>query len=99
MEQRKASNTAVLTATLRAAHQLIDDDPRIVDDPIAVGLLEDASREHITARRAALLSPALMVPRAAVLLRSRYTEDLLAQAVEHGVGQFVILAQLGRLER
>lgn len=86
-----ASDTAVLTATLRAAHQLIDDDPRIVDDPIAVGLVEDASCEHIRARRAALFSPALMVPRAAVLLRSRYAEDLLAQAVERGVGQFVIL--------
>jgi O-methyltransferase involved in polyketide biosynthesis len=38
MEQREASDTAALTAMLRAVHQVIDDEPRIVDDPIAVGL-------------------------------------------------------------
>ena len=32
-----------------------------------------------------------MVPRAAVVLRGRYAEDLLAQAVERGTTQFVIL--------
>lgn len=91
MESRKASDTAAFTAMLRAAHQLIDDEPRIVDDPIAVRLVEDATPERIAARRAALLSPGLRVPRAAVVLCSRYPEDLLAQAVERGVGQFVIL--------
>jgi methyltransferase (TIGR00027 family) len=91
MEPRKVSNTAALTAMLRAAHQLIDDEPRIVEDPIAVRLVDDAAREHIRAQRAALFSPALLVPRAAVLLRSRYAEDLLAQAVARGVDQFVIL--------
>jgi methyltransferase (TIGR00027 family) len=90
MESRKASDTAALTAVLRAAHQLVDDEPRIVDDPIAVRLLEDAS-ERIAAQRAALLSPGLMGFRAAVVLRSRYAEDQLIQAVERGVGQFVIL--------
>jgi methyltransferase (TIGR00027 family) len=91
MRSQKASDTAALTAMLRAAHQLIDDAPRIVDDPIAVRLVEDATPERIAARRAALLSPGLMVPRAAVVLRSRYTEDLLAEAVQRRVGQFVIL--------
>src|SRR5262249_30574412 len=91
MEAQKASKTAALTAMLRAAHQLVDDDPRIVDDPIAVRLVDDATREQIGARPAALQSPALMIPRAAVLLRSRYAEDLLAQAVARGLGQFVIL--------
>lgn len=91
MEAQKASKTAALTAMLRAAHQLVDDEPRIVDDPIAIGLVDDATREHIAARPAALLSPGLMIPRAAVLLRSRYAEDLLTQAVAQGVVQFVIL--------
>jgi methyltransferase (TIGR00027 family) len=76
---------------LRAAHQIVDDEPRIVDDPIAVCLVEDADRERIATQRATLLSPELMLPRAAVLLRSRYAEDLLALAVERGVEQFVIL--------
>ena len=91
MRWQMASDTAALTAMLRAAHQLVDDEPRIVDDPIAIRLLDDATRESIAARREALFSPGLMVPRAAVLLRSRYTEDLLAGAVAQGISQFVIL--------
>jgi methyltransferase (TIGR00027 family) len=76
---------------LRAAHQLIDAEPRIVDDPIAVRLVDEATRERIMAQRDALLSSSLLVPRAAVLLRTRYAEDLLAQAVARDVDQFVIL--------
>jgi len=91
VEPCKASETAAFTAMLRAAHQLIDDEPRIVDDPVALGLVEDATPARIAARRAALLAPDLMVPRAAVLLRSRHAEDLLAHEVERGVTQFVIL--------
>src|SRR5262249_1228412 len=91
MKGQTASQTAALTAMLRAAHQLVDDEPKIVDDPIAIALVDDTTRERIAARPAALQSPGLMIPRAAVLLRSRYAEDLLARAVAKGVGQFVIL--------
>jgi methyltransferase (TIGR00027 family) len=91
MQSRKASKTAAFTAVLRAAHQLVDAEPRIMDDPIAVGLVEEATPERIAARREALLAPGLMIPRAAVLLRSRYAEDLLAEAAARGVGQFVVL--------
>jgi methyltransferase (TIGR00027 family) len=91
MEPQRASDTAAFTAMLRAAHQLIDAQPKILDDPISIGLTDEAAAERIAARRSALLSPNLMVPRAAVVLRSRYAEDLLAQAVEQRVSQFVIL--------
>jgi hypothetical protein len=37
--------------------------------PIAVGLVDDVTREQIAARPAALRSPAFLVPRAAVLLQ------------------------------
>ena len=91
MEAQRASDTAAFTAMLRAAHQLIDDEPKIVDDPIVVALVDDVARGQVAERPAALRSPALVIPRAAVLLRSRYAEDLLADAVAQGVGQFVIL--------
>jgi O-methyltransferase involved in polyketide biosynthesis len=81
MEPLRPSNTAAFTAMLRAAHQIVDSAPRILDDPVSVGLVEDATHERIAAQRAALLSPQLMIPRAAVVLRSRYAEDLLAKAV------------------
>jgi methyltransferase (TIGR00027 family) len=91
MEAHKASDTAALTAMLRAAHQLVDDEPKIVDDPIAIVLVDDVAREQIAASPATLRSPSLAIPRAGVLLRSRYAEELLADAVAQGVGQFVIL--------
>lgn len=90
MQEQKASDTAAMTAMLRAAHQLVDDEPKIVDDPIAVLLLDDVMRDLITSQRAALFSSALMIARAAVVLRSRYTEDLLVHAAQT-VSQFVIL--------
>jgi hypothetical protein len=40
-----------------------------INDPIVVGLVDDVTREQIAARPAALRSPALLVPRAAVLLQ------------------------------
>jgi methyltransferase (TIGR00027 family) len=91
MESQRASDTAAFTALLRAAHQLIDDQPKILDDPISIGLVEEATPERIVAKRSALLSTNLIVPRAAVVLRSRYAEDLLSQAIDRGVTQFVIL--------
>jgi O-methyltransferase involved in polyketide biosynthesis len=66
MEDDKASGTAALTAMLRAAHQLVDDEPKIVNDPIAVRLVDGATRKFILARSTELHSPALTIPRAAV---------------------------------
>jgi len=91
MEGEKASDTAALTAMLRAAHQLVDDEPKIVSDPIAVKLVNDATRKFIVARPTELHSPGLSIPRAAILLRSRYAEDLLSRVVAQGVDQYVIL--------
>jgi hypothetical protein len=41
----------------------------VINDPIAVGLADDVTREQIAARPAAPRSPALLVHRAAVLLQ------------------------------
>jgi methyltransferase (TIGR00027 family) len=91
VEENKAADMAAFTAMLRAAHQLVDDEPRIFDDPIAARLVDDTMRDCIKAQQAALPPHALRIPRAAVVLRSRFAEDLLAQAVAQGVGQYVIL--------
>ena len=91
MDLSKASETAALTAMLRAAHQLIDGEPKVLDDPIAVGLVDDATPEGIELRRAALGVPPLTILRAAVVLRSRFAEEQLALAAQGGVRQYVIL--------
>ena len=91
MLERNASSTAFGTLYMRAVHQLLDAQPLILDDPVALTLLgEDAIRQikksHKHHRK--LEARAL---RAHVVLRSRFTEDRLAEAVERGVVQYVIL--------
>ena len=36
MASRRASTTMIRTATMRATHQVLDNDPKILDDPLAV---------------------------------------------------------------
>jgi methyltransferase (TIGR00027 family) len=86
METGRASKTALRVAIRRAAHQLMEQ-PRILDDPIAVQLLgpgfaRDMERaSHRVARDF----------RAFMAARSRYAEDRLADAFANGVAQYVIL--------
>jgi methyltransferase (TIGR00027 family) len=86
METGRASKTALRVAIRRAAHQLMEQ-PRVLDDPIAVRLIgsgyaRDLERaSHKVARDF----------RAFMAVRSRYAEDRLAEAVSGGVAQYVIL--------
>jgi methyltransferase (TIGR00027 family) len=86
MQHGKASRTALRVAIRRAAHQLVDHPPVLVD-PIAVKLIgQDYTRDlerasHTVARDF----------RAYLAARSRFAEDHLAQAVAAGVRQHVIL--------
>jgi methyltransferase (TIGR00027 family) len=86
METGRASKTALRVAIRRAAHQIMEQ-PRILDDPIAVPLLgpgfaRDMERASHTVARDF---------RAFMATRSRYAEDRLAEAVAKGVAQYVIL--------
>ncbi len=87
---QQASRTAAGVAWLRAAHQVVDNPPRILDDPVAPALFGDAAG-HLAERGPELSSPGALALRAQVLLRSRFAEDQLAVAVSRGVGQYVIL--------
>ena len=82
--ERAASNTALGVAALRAYHQRQDPPPRILDDPISPRLfaIPDGARAE---------TPAVRALRTSVVLRSRFAEDCLAEAVTRGVRQFVIL--------
>jgi methyltransferase (TIGR00027 family) len=81
----------VQTAMLRAAHQLLDR-PLVFADPIAVGLVPDASEQAILAAAADFRSPPMMLRRASMVLRSRFVEDRLTAAAQRGVRQYVIAA-------
>jgi methyltransferase (TIGR00027 family) len=85
------SQTMVQMAVLRAAHQLLDE-PRIFDDPIAVNLVPEASRDAILQAEPKYRTPILSVRRTHAVLRSRFAEDRLAAAAARGVRQYVIAA-------
>lgn len=91
MTERPASNTAVGVAMLRAAHQILDGTPRVLDDTIIVRLLGPNTEWSVRERTEQMLGPGATALRAHVLLRSRYAEERLKLAVRREVTQFLIL--------
>jgi methyltransferase (TIGR00027 family) len=87
VSERRASLTALSVAASRAYHQLYDGTPKILDDPIAPKLVDEA----LVTRLSGAARPWATQLRLHVVVRSRYAEDRLALAVERGVRQCVIL--------
>lgn len=85
------SRTSLAVAWLRAAHQIVDARPRILDDPIAARLLDPHAVYRIHTEPDRLQTPGARTLRAHVVVRSRYAEDRLQEAVDRGVRQFVVL--------
>lgn len=91
MAEREASGTAVGVALLRAAHQLIDGEPKILDDPVSPRLFYADVLDGIRADAERFLTPGALALRSHVLARSRYAEDRFRDAAARGVGQYVAL--------
>jgi methyltransferase (TIGR00027 family) len=103
MEEGQPSVTAMTAARQRAAHILWDDAPKIFQDPLALGLSgvesESALQAALGAMQAAharrstpeVAEANYRCARASMVVRQRYAEDALDEAVERGVGQYVIL--------
>jgi methyltransferase (TIGR00027 family) len=91
MQESRPSRTALRVALRRAAHQIYDPPPHVLEDPIAVPILgpEFAADLHKTATK--LHKPFSAALRAFLVARSRYAEDQLAAAVADGVTQYVLL--------
>jgi len=90
MEEARASHTALRVAMRRAAHQLADE-PKVLDDPIALKILGPRALARLQGGEGTgddRLSRAL---RAFMAARSRYAEDELARAIAGGVAQYVVL--------
>jgi methyltransferase (TIGR00027 family) len=84
------SQSMVRTAMRRAAHQLLDR-PLIFEDPVAVGLVPEASQDAILAAAGEHRASVSTLIRALFAVRSRFAEDRLAQAASRGVRQYVIV--------
>jgi len=91
MPNQTASRTALGTAYLRAAHQVFETQPRILDDPVALLLLGPAALQRIKDTVDQYQTSERLALRAHVVLRSRFAEDRLAAAVLRGMTQYVIL--------
>lgn len=93
MEKKGRSTTAEGVAIQRALHQTLDAAPKILDDPIAPLLSDLASESNKAdvARLESMTRPIKTPFRAVFIMRSRYTEDCLAESLVRGVRQYVIL--------
>jgi methyltransferase (TIGR00027 family) len=85
------SQTAMTAAAARAAHLLVDSEPRIFADSLAALLLGDQAETYIRYHREYSDHPLLAGTRAQATCRSRFTEDQLALAAAGGTAQYVIL--------
>ncbi|HVW76053.1 MAG TPA: class I SAM-dependent methyltransferase [Alloacidobacterium sp.] len=91
MQEGRPSRTAFGVARRRAAHQLLDHQPLVLNDPIAVPILGSGTTESILAEREKQAHPFACAMRAFMVARSRYAEDHLRAAYSAGVRQYVVL--------
>lgn len=85
-----ASKTAEYVARHRAAHQVLDA-PTILDDPFALAVTDSGFARALRADPVGESQSLAPGRRAFLAARCRYAEDLLARAVRHGCGQYVVL--------
>ena len=90
MIEAQPSKTALRVALRRAAHQLHDDQPLVLNDPLAVRILGPAAAE-LRAPEAAR-KPYSAAFRAFMVARARLAEDVLAEGVRaRNVRQYLVL--------
>jgi methyltransferase (TIGR00027 family) len=93
MDEERPSFTAEGAAVMRALHQTLDAEPKILDDPISSRLVDlhsdiNQSRVELLER---LPGPTRLRLMATFVMRSRFAEDCLAESFRNGVRQYVML--------
>lgn len=86
----RPSRTALHVATLRAAHQILDE-PIVFDDPLAMKLLDPDTRSRLLDDPFQYNDPLSRGERASLVVRSKFAEDEVSRAVAAGVRQYVVL--------
>jgi methyltransferase (TIGR00027 family) len=90
MQEGSFSRTAFGVAMRRAEHQLFDD-PRVLDDPLALRIVGKRAVESLRGNRKRADNRFSRAFRAFMVARSRYAEDQVALLVARGVTQCVVL--------
>lgn len=91
MNNNFASWTAHYVSLKRAAHQVLDGLPKIIDDPIVVGLTIESSVSEISEKAEEFQSPIKNLARSLFILRSLFAEDKLKDPVVRGIKHYVML--------
>jgi methyltransferase (TIGR00027 family) len=93
VEEEHWSRTAEGGAILRALHQTLDAEPKILNDPIAERLVDPSSDFYKVYLQGLEKMPAALRlrRRGNAVMRSRYAEDCLYEALGRGVRQYVIM--------
>ncbi|MGA9311780.1 MAG: SAM-dependent methyltransferase [Pseudonocardiaceae bacterium] len=81
--------TALAAAAARSAHLIVDGDPKIFQDSVALALLGSDADELIAVHRNSE-EPLFAALRGIMTSRSRHVEDRLAEAVDSGVDQYLL---------
>lgn len=89
MIENSASRTALATAYLRAAHQILDGAPLLFPDPVALPLLGPQAETQIRSTIERYQGPFGRGLRSHVCLRARFAEDRLAAS--RGTGWYVLV--------
>jgi methyltransferase (TIGR00027 family) len=90
MQDDKPSVTAYRVALRRAAHQVLDE-PKVFDDPLALAIVGGEGETRSRSGEGKSRGRIARSMRAYMAMRSRYAEDRLAEAVERGARQYVVL--------
>jgi methyltransferase (TIGR00027 family) len=85
------SASAEMVAVMRAAHQVLDAEPLILTDPLALRIIGARGRRWLDANRALFGVEHIRRIRGMVAIRSRVCEDELRRAIERGTRQYVVL--------
>jgi len=90
MRDGEASQTALRVAVQRAAHQLFDF-PLVFADALALPILGTEEKAALRSAETENRTPFALAFRAAVVARSRFSEDLANAALSRGIRQIVLL--------
>src|ERR1700681_873856 len=88
--QGEASSTALGAAMMRAAHLVIDGEPKLLLDTYAERFLDEDRRLGL-ATNAALRQRYVRASRANVVCRSAFAEEEVVRAIARGCRQYVLL--------
>ncbi len=91
MRDAEISSTAIFTTMLRAHHQTIAAEPKILVDPVSQILAKHFDGSAAWTAFGTLSQEFLRNARAALVVRNRFAEDVLQEVAASGPCQYVIL--------